>query len=191
MRSILSFLVLLLFATPAFAQDGNFGDDVDSAVNTTIDVFNSECVQQGIADGKEIDGANRRARQACAALRNCKKQCRGAKKTARKANRAKKKDCKRACKGKKGKAKRQCKKACRKSAKSGRKGARQAKKGCVRTCRAKFKTDECKAARKAVLGNIAKAVANLFNNRKDCEDQVNAAISAVSKSDAEEDKAVD
>ena len=41
------------------------------------------------------------------------------------------------------------------------------------------------------MGNIAKAVANLFKNRKDCEDQVNTAINAVKKADATENKAVD
>ena len=189
MRSLLSILALMLFATPAIAQDSNFGDDVEAAIETAEGIYESQCVQQGIADGQQIDAANKRARQACASLRNCKKQCRGAKKSAKKANRAKKKDCKKACKGKKGKAKRECKKQCRKSARSGRKGARHAKKGCIRACRSKHKTPACKAARKAVVTNIGKAVANLFNNRKDCETQVNAAIDAVNKADQAENTA--
>ena len=189
MRSFLSLLAFLFLSTPVFAQGGEFGDDVEEAIKKAEEIYNSECVQQGVSDGNIIGKAHRKARSACANLRKCKSQCRGAKRGARQANRAKKRDCKAECRGKKGKAKRECKRACRKAAKPGKKSANQAKRGCMKDCRAKHKTPACKSARKAVVASVGKAVVNLFKNRKDCENQVNAALDAVKKADQAEEKA--
>jgi hypothetical protein len=185
MRAILSLFAVLLFATPALAQVTV--DDVDAAIDKAEQVYKSDCMQSGIKHGGIIAAAKKKAKAACANLQGCKKQCRGAKKTAKKAVRANKKDCKRACKGK---AKRQCKKACRKTARPARKNARQAKRGCVKACRAKHKTPACKQARMGVLKSLGTAAASLFKN-ENCRDQVAEASEAIKKADKAEETAQD
>lgn len=108
------------------------------------------------------------ARGACAAFRNCKKDCRASRKSA-------KKSCGN-CKGKKGKAKKACKKAQRQCKKSARKG----KRNCVKDCRATAKTPECKKARGALVKGFIKAAKALAKNPqcKEMAQKVGAAIKA-------------
>lgn len=104
--------------------------------------------------GKDVAGAIKKSRTACAALRDCKKVCKSTHKSNKKSAKSTKKNCKKACKGKKGKAKRACKKSCRKSKKSTKKESKGVKKSCIKSCRAQYKTPACKDARKKLAKTL-------------------------------------
>lgn len=153
----------LLFAGSASAQ----------AVDEILEeVQNNQCAEalRGCKDAG-VGDAWKDARQACSALRKCKKECRQDKRAEKKEIRADKRDCVKACKDKKGKAKRDCKKECRQEAREEKKEARGAKRDCTRACRAEFKTPDCKKARMGLvkaLGQCAKSAGPAcFNELKD------------------------
>ena len=136
-----------------------------------------------------IGTAIKKSRAACAALRNCKKECRAGKKADRQSVKAGKKDCKAQCRGKKGKDKRNCKKACRQTSRSKMKSVRGNKRGCNKSCRDKFKTPECKQARKDVFGAFGKAIKKLAKN-KDCKAKIQALVKKLKKAEKAEDEEV-
>jgi hypothetical protein len=168
LRIVICALVALFVSTSALAQDA---DPVQQA---------EQYVKDAMADGKCGDAIKKcgtqlnlvknikASRNACKALRVCKKKCRKDKRSTKKASRATKKDCKKACKGKKGKAKRKCKKACRKTHRATKKDARGDKKGCKKACQATHKTPACKSARKAAWKGAFDCAKSLATN-KDCQ----------------------
>ncbi|MFN3200173.1 MAG: hypothetical protein ACE366_17375 [Bradymonadia bacterium] len=108
------------------------------------------CVGGGTKVAKKIKAS----RNACAALRDCKKVCRVDKRDAKGDARNDKKSCLNKCDGKKGKAKRQCKSACRKDKRGDFKEARGDKRACVQQCRDDYKTPACKKARRQMIATI-------------------------------------
>lgn len=109
------------------------------------------CVGGGVKVAKLIKAS----REACEALRDCKKVCRNDKSSVRRNARNDKKSCISSCNQKSGKAKRQCKKQCRAEKKSSFKIGNSDKRSCVQTCRDNYKTKACKKARKKMSLAIA------------------------------------
>lgn len=129
-------------ATPAApASAGADEQPVDELLEDVKDPTCGEALKSCKADG--VGPAWQKARTGCAALRTCKKDCRGAAGDVKGEARDTFKDCKDACKGDKA-----CAKACKKDKRADKKDAREAKRDCNGECRTQFKTPECKEARK-------------------------------------------
>ncbi len=107
-----------------------------------------------VGGGKKVADKIKTSRNACEALRDCKKVCRVDKREAKADNRDEKKDCIDSCKNKKGKAKRNCKQSCRQDKRADNKEARGEKRDCVADCKAQYKTPQCKDARKKMVAAI-------------------------------------
>ena len=190
MRFFTTMLAVLAFTVTAQAQGKGkvkiTQESVENVLQQADELAKSSCGKAAKEVFTSIGTAIKKSRAACAQLRSCKKECRGGKKADRQSVRAGKKDCKAQCKGKKGKDKRNCKKACRQTSRSKMKSVRGNKRGCNKSCRDKFKTPECKQARKGVFGAFFKAVKKLAKN-KDCKAKVQALIKKLKKAEKAED----
>ena len=193
MRFFTTMLAVLAFTVTAQAQDKKKGkitpESVENVLQQADELAKSSCGQAAKEVFTSIGTAIKKSRAACAALRNCKKDCRASKRSDRQSVKAGKKDCKASCKGKKGKDKRKCMKACRKTSRSKMKTVRSNKRGCMKTCRTKFKTPECRQARKGVFGAFGKALKKLAQN-KDCKAKIQALIKKLQKAEKAEEKEV-
>lgn len=128
--------LLLVFAIGLFASSAHAGPaSCALAINNCV------------GGGKAVAAAIKVSRNACQALRDCKKVCKSDHKDNTKTAKSSKKNCKSKCRSKKGKSKRSCVKSCRKSKKSTVKSSKGVKKGCLKSCRAQYKTPDCKKAR--------------------------------------------
>ena len=126
-----------------FAFVGTAQADIAEKALKLLDSAVAKCVKETGADVVNLMRNEVRAtRSACAALRGCKK-------TARSDGR----NCKKTCKGKKGKDLRSCRKTCRKTQSS-----------TVKVCREVYKSTECKSARKSLVKGIGKSIINAIKN---------------------------
>jgi hypothetical protein len=132
--------------------------DIEEIKDFTEDAVNSDCGQKLKAEAQKVGPLWKNMRSGCAQLRGCKKTCRQAKRAGNKPVRAAKRDCKKECKGKKGKAKRQCKKSCRQAARGAKKDNRKAARNCKSDCRAQYKDSACRSGRKAFWKGIANGI---------------------------------
>ena len=135
-------LVMAMFVTPAFAQDGDepFNDCAEDVADAAKDAAK--------AHAGTIAQKHQAMRQACKAFRQCKGSCRAGKRECKGDARASKKSCKAECRGKKGRAKRACKSKCRAGKKVDKRACKKAMRGCKRKCRGEHKSRGCKDARK-------------------------------------------
>ena len=108
-----------------------------------------------VGGGQKVAEKIKKSRQACEALRDCKKVCKENKKDTKRQAKNDKKSCTNSCKSLKGKKKRECKRNCRKDKRSTKKNARKDKRSCVQVCRDNYKTKSCKKARFSMATTIA------------------------------------
>jgi polyribonucleotide nucleotidyltransferase len=128
----------LFFSASAFA-------DITEQAQEILDRPNVQCAKELAPEIKNLlHNEIKNARSACKELRGCKQ-----------AARAEKKECKQNCKDLKGKAKRQCNKECRQESRSDKK-----------SCRDAYKSTECKAARRKIVGGTLKAIIQLAKNEQ-------------------------
>lgn len=141
MRSVaLSVFALICVCLPGVASAGPLGC--------------AQAIASCAKGGKKVADRIKTSRNACEALRDCKKVCRVDKRDEKSDARDDKQSCLNTCDKKKGKAKRQCKSSCRKAKRSDFKDARGDKRDCVQTCRDNYKTPACKKARKQMVATI-------------------------------------
>ena len=115
----------------------------------------AKAIADCVGGGKKVADKIKASRQACEALRDCKKVCRVDKKDAKKDAKQDKKSCIKSCDSLKGKKKRQCKRDCKKTKRGAKSDARKDKRGCMQTCRDNYKTKACKKARSSMALTIA------------------------------------
>ena len=149
---VLAFLVMAFASVvvigPTMAEEGE--KDVENKADSKkcIDAIAS-CAKAAIGPAQAIADTIRE----CKALRQCKKECRQEKRDCKKEARGEKKDCKEECRDKFGTGKdyRDCEDNCRDDKKDAKSECKEEKEVCKEVCRNEFKTEECKAARTAII----------------------------------------